>query len=57
MADKKTFVVHVSVDAESADRAKTLVQDCLDAGDRNGLINSQEDEYAVAIGEPDYIEE
>jgi len=53
MADKKTFVVHVSVDAESADRAKTLVQDCIDTGARNALM--EENEYAVVIGEPDEV--
>jgi len=57
MADIKTFIVHVSVDAVSSDRAKMLVRHCIEAGSVTGCINCEEDEVAVVTNIVDEIEE
>lgn len=51
MADSevKTFVVHVSVDAVSEDRAEELVADCVRAGAMSNCIKSDADEVAVVL--------
>ena len=47
----KTFVVHVSVDAVSKERAETIVTDCLRTGGMSNCIKSEEDEVAVVLKE------
>lgn len=54
----KTFVVHVSVDAESVERAEMLVKDCVDAGAITGCIDTEKEEVAVVLkGRTEEIEE
>lgn len=56
----KTFIVHVSVDAESKDRAKKLVEDCLEALSEHTSPEGEmfhEGEVAVVLEEVDEIEE
>lgn len=58
----KTFIVHVSVDAESKDRAKEIVEDRIHKG-RLSQHTSPEDEIlregevAVVLNDIDEIEE
>ena len=52
----KTFVVHVSVDAASIERAEMLVKDCVDAGAVTGCIDPEKGETAVVLSNTDEIE-
>jgi len=52
----KTFIVHVSVDAVSSDRAEMLVRDCIAAGAVTGCFSPEEDEVAVVLCNVDEIE-
>ena len=52
----KTFIVHVSVDAETADRAVELVRQCVVAG-RPNCIDSEQGEVAVVLNTTDEIDE
>ena len=45
----KTFIVHVSVDAESADRANMLVRHCIEAGAVTGCLNTGQGEVAIVL--------
>lgn len=53
----KTFIVHVSVDAESEERAKMIVRHCIEAGGEAGCIDCAHDEVAVVTDVVDEIEE
>ena len=58
----KTFIVHVSVDAESKDRAKEIVEDCIRKGELSDHISPEgamfhEGEVAVVLDNPDDIED
>lgn len=53
----KTFIVHVSVDAPSSDRAKMIVSQCIEAGAVTGCINCEESEVAVVLDSVEEIEE
>jgi len=53
----KTFIVHVSVDADSEERARMIVRDCIHAGAAAGCINPEQDEVAVVLDQADEIEE
>ena len=53
----KTFIIHVSVDAEAEERAKMIVRDCIDAGAVTGCINPEQGEVAVVLDLVDEIEE
>lgn len=53
----KTFVVHVSVDAESKERAEMLVKHCVEAGAVTGCISSEEGEVAVVLSTTEEIED
>ena len=52
----KTFIVHVSVDAESEDRAKMIVKGCIKAGAETGRFNPEQDEVAVVLDSVDEVE-
>jgi len=45
----KTFIVHLSVDADSPERAEMLVKDCIDAGAVTGCIDSEKEEVAIVL--------
>lgn len=53
----KTFIVHVSVDAESEDKAKMIVTHCIEAGAVTGCIDCEHEEVAVVTSVVDEIEE
>lgn len=53
----KTFIVHVSVDAESRDRAEMLMKHCVEAGATTGCIDAAGGEVAVVLGTTDEIED
>lgn len=54
----KTFVVHVSVDATSKERAEEMTQDCIRVGAMNNCIKSEQNEVAVVLkGNTDEMEE
>ena len=54
----KTFIVHVSVDAVSVERAEMLIRDCVDAGAVTGCIDPENGEVAVVLkGNTDEIEQ
>lgn len=57
----KTFIVHISVDAESKARAKEIVEDCMQAGGRSEPISAEGEifhagEVAVVLDDVDEIE-
>lgn len=57
----KTFIIHISVDAESADRAKEIVEDCMQVGGRSEPISAEGEifhpgEVAVVLDNVDEIE-
>ena len=53
----KTFIVHVSVDAQSGDVAKTIVRECIKAGAVKGYFKPEQGEAAVVIDAVDEVEE
>lgn len=53
----KTFIVHVSVDAESKDRSEMLVKHCIEAGAVTGCIDAAGGEVAVVLNATDEIED
>jgi len=52
----KTFIVHVSVDAESEVKAKMIVKHCIEAGAITGCLNPEQGEVAVVLDEVDEVE-
>lgn len=52
----KTFIVHVSVDAESEVRAKMILKHCIEAGAVTGCLNAEREEVAVVLDEVDEVE-
>lgn len=53
----KTFVVHVSVDAVSKERAEAIVEDCVRVGAMSECIKSDQDEVVVVLkGNTDEVE-
>ena len=53
----KTFIVHVSVDAESGDTAKMIVRTCIESGAVNGCLNAEQYEAAVVLDSVDEVED
>ena len=53
----KTFIVHVSVDAESGDTAKMIVRTCIESGAVNGCLNAEQNEVAVVLDSVDEVED
>ena len=53
----KTFIVHVSVDAGSLERAEMLIKDCIAAGAVTGCIDTEESEVAVVLHNTEEVEE
>lgn len=53
----KTFIVHISVDAESVERAELLVRDCVNAGAVIDRIDFEKGETAVVLSNTEEIEE
>ena len=52
----KTFIIHVSVDAESEVRAKMLVKHCIEAGAVTGCIAPEEGEVAIVLESVDEVD-
>jgi hypothetical protein len=52
----KTFIVHVSVDAESEVMAKMIVEHCIKAGAEDGCFNPEQGETAVVLESVDEVE-
>lgn len=53
----KTFIVHVSVDAETKERAEQIVKDCVHEGSENFCYDVTRDECVVVLDTTDEIEE
>lgn len=53
----KTFIVHISVDAKSVERAEMLIRHCIEAGAVTGCINPEEEEVAVVLSNTEEIED
>jgi len=52
----KTFIVHISVDAQSVERAEMLVKHCIEAGAVTGCFAPEEGEVAVVLSDTDEVE-
>lgn len=53
----KTFIVHVSVDAETKERAEMIVKHCIEAGAVTDCFYPEQDEVAVVLSNTDEIED
>lgn len=53
----KTFIVRVSVDAESEVRAKMILEHAIEVGAKEGHPDAEQDEVAVVLDHVDEIEE
>lgn len=52
----RTYIVHVSVDADTKTRAEAIVNDCIQEGSNNLCIDYNAGECAVVIDNTDEVE-
>jgi len=53
----KTFIVHISVDANSLERADVMVRDCITAGALSGCFHPERGEVVVVLNNTEEVEE